>query len=318
MRSDRCEAVLIILLLLSLMTPVTASVYFSSSAPGIITKGDTFSVSGTGAGNGTVRIWIIGRDHFEGLTTAPDRHGNFSVMVKPSATEKFSSGRYVVIFQDPGHGGLMEIEPGTEINGNPAIMNRGKIIAKLGPRQELGGNIVTIVQELLSASAIPGVDDTFVPAYFFVEEPAVHIDQIIPASGSRLPDMTSGERIFFSGTTNVGIANFLHAEIHNADTNEPPIVKTIPVLAGREINTWSYVIEAPGLPPGNYNLKVCWTESNAHGSGVFTVRNPLPPTPLPANLPVGKRPASDDLTFPLLVGSALLVIAIVLYATGRK
>ena len=38
----------------------------------------------------------------------------------------------------------MEIEPGTEINGNPAIMNRGKIITKLGPRQELGGNIITI------------------------------------------------------------------------------------------------------------------------------------------------------------------------------
>jgi hypothetical protein len=300
------------------MTPVTASVYFSSSAPGIITKGDTFSVSGTSAVNGTVRIWIIGRDHFEGLTTAPDRHGNFSIVIKPSATEKFSSGRYTVIFLDPGLGGLIEIEPGTEINGNPAIMNRGKIIAKLGPRQELGGRIVTIAQELLSASAIPGVDDTFVPAYFFVEEPTVQVDQLIPASGSRLPDMTAGERIFFSGTTNLGTANSLHTEIHNVDTNEPPIAKTIPVVAGREINTWSYEIKAPGLPPGNYYLKVSWPESITNGTGIFTVRNPLPPTPLPVNPPVEKRPASDDLTFPLLVGSALLVIAIVLYATGRK
>jgi len=318
MRSDRYEAVLIILLLLTLMTPVTASVYFSSSAPGIITKGDAFSVSGTGAVNGTIRIWIIGRDHFEALTTAPDRHGNFSITVKPTATEKFSKGRYVVIFQDPGDGGLLEIEPGTDSDGYPAIMNRGKIIAKLGPREDLGGAIPTIVQELFSASAIPGVDETFVPAYFFVEEPAVQVDQIIPASGSRLPDMTAGERIFFSGTTNLGTANSLHAEIHNVDTNEPPIAKTIPVVAGQEINTWSYEIKAPGLPPGNYYLKVSWAESNTNGTGIFTVRNPLPPTPLPVNPPVEKLPTKDDLTFPVLIGSALLVIAIVLYATGQK
>jgi hypothetical protein len=318
MRSERCEAVLIILLLLSLMTPVTASVDFSSSAPGIITKGDTFSVSGTSAVNGTVRIWIIGRDHFEGLTTAPDRHGNFSIVFKPSATKKFSSGRYAVIFEDPGRGGLLEIEPGTDSNGNPAIMNRGKIIAKLGPREDLGGDLLSIVQVLLLTSSIHGVDDSFIPAFFFVEEPAVHVDHIIPASGSRLPDMTTGESLFFSGTTNVGIANSLRAEIHNVDSNELPIEKTIPVLAGREINTWSYEIKSPGLPPGNYNLKVCWTESIANGSGIFTVRNPLPPTPLPVNPPVEKLPIKDDLTFPLLVGSTLLVIAIVLYATGRK
>ena len=130
--------------------------------------------------------------------------------------------------------------------------------------------------------------------------------------------MTTGESLFFSGTTNVGIANSLRAEIHNVDSNEPPIEKTIPVLAGREINTWSYVIEAPGLPPGNYYLKVGWTESNATGSGIFTVKNSLPPTPLPVNPPVEKLPIKDDLTFPVLIGSALLVVAIVLYATGQK
>jgi hypothetical protein len=318
MRKDRFEAVLIVLLLVSLTAPVTATVYFSSSAPGIITKGDTFSISGTGAVNGTIRIWIIGRDHFEGLTTAPDRHGNFSISIKPTITGKYSSGRYVVVFQDPGPGGILEIEPGAEANGDPAIMNRGKIIARLGSRQDLGGNIPTIVQDLFAGAAIPGVDDTFQPAYFFVEEPAVNVDHLIPASGSRLPDVITGDRIFFSGTTNIGTLDSLQSKIFNLDTNEPTTTKNLPISPGKEMNTWSYEIKAPGLPPGNYNLTVTWTASNTTGKGLFTVRNPLPPTPAPI-IPAGETPpAPDNFTFFILIGSTLLVLAIVLYATGRK
>jgi hypothetical protein len=319
MRPDKYEAVLIVLLLVSLMAPVTATVYFSSSAPGIITKGDTFSVSGTGAVNGTIRIWIIGRDHFEGLTTAPDRHGNFSISIKPTATEKYKSGRYIVVFQDPGPGGMLEIEPGAETNGNPAIMNRGKIIARLGSRQDLGENIPAIVQELISGSTIPGVDDTFLPAYFFVEEPAVNVDNLIPASGSMLPDIITGDRIFFSGTTNIGTSDSLRADIYNTDTNEPTTTKNIAIVPGKEMNTWSYEIKPPGLPPGNYNLTVVWTASNSTGRGIFAVRNPVPPA-LPAPvIPAGeKQQSADNLTFLILIGSTLLVLAIVLYATGRK
>jgi len=71
--------VILVLFLTVIAAPVTAAVYFTTSAPEIITKGDPFSISGTGAVNGTVGIWIIGRDHFEVLTSTPDRHGNFSI-----------------------------------------------------------------------------------------------------------------------------------------------------------------------------------------------------------------------------------------------
>jgi len=318
MRPDRFGAVLIVMLLVGLVVPVSAAVYFSSSALGIITKGDTFTISGTGAVNGSIRIWIIGRDHFESLTTAPDRHGNFSINIKPTTTEKYSSGRYVVLFQDPGPGGALEIEPGTEVNGNPAIMNRGKIIARLGSRQDLGENIPTIVQELFAGAAIPGVNDIFQPAYFFIEEPAVNVDGLIPASGSRLPDFITGDRILFSGTTNVGTSDFLRGEIYNIDTNEKTTTKIVPVSPGKDMNTWSYEIKSPGLPPGNYNLTVIWTPSNTTGKGGFAVRNPLPPASAPV-IPAGEKPqAADNLTFLVLIGSTLLVLAIVLYATGRK
>src|SRR5512145_1595830 len=164
---------IIILMLAIIATPATAAVYFTPSAPGIITKGDPFSISGTGAVNGTVGIWIVGRDHFEIMTVAPDRHGNFSITIKPSATDGFSSGQYAIVFQDPGKSGILEIEGGTDVNDNLVVMNRGKIIARLGHRQDLGENIRPVVDQIQAVSSAPEIDDIFREEYFFVEEPAI-------------------------------------------------------------------------------------------------------------------------------------------------
>ena len=317
MSAVRVGAAGIILLLAIMTVPVSGTVYFTSSAPGIITKGDSFSVGGTGAVNGTVGIWIMSRDYFEVLTAVPDRHGNFSITLKPSATDKFSSGQYVIIFQDPGAGGILEIEGGTDVNGNLVVMNRGKIITRLGPREEHGGNIRTMTNQILSTSSIPSTDDTFLAEYFFVEEPAIHFDSMIPASGFRLPDQITGERIVISGTTNIGTENTLRTEIHTRNTNELVTVKTIAVKAGYPMNTWIWDLEAPGLPPGDYELSAGWAKSNATGKGIFTVK---PPTSLPSppDIPRDQKSSrQDDYTFPVFVGCSLIVLAIVLYYAGR-
>ena len=310
-----------LLLLATIIAPVTASVYFSSSVPEIITKGDTFTVNGTHATNGTIGIWIIGNDHYEVLTTAPDRQGNFSLVLKPSATAKFFIGQYVIVYQDPGQDGVMEIEPGTDSNGNLTIMNRGKIIARFGAMQDLRGEIPAVLSQLLAAASIPGVDDSFLAKHFFVEEPAVNFNQLIPASGLRLPDQITGERIFFSGTTNVGTENSLRADLRNGETDTLVLSKTIPVVGGSETNTWSYELGNPGLQPGDYYLTIGWTKSNTTGTGsaTFTVRQPLSPQP-PPSIPVRENlPLQDDpRTFIVLVTSSLLVIAIILYALGKR
>jgi hypothetical protein len=273
--------VILVLLLAIIPMPVTAAVYYTTSAPGIITKGDPFAISGTGAVNGTVGVWIVGRDHFEVLTSAPDRHGNFSLTIKPSATDRFSSGQYAIVYQDPGAGGILEIEGGTDVNGNLVVMNRGKNIARLGPRQELGENIRPVAGQILSASSIPGIDDIFQAEYFFVEEPAFFFDNLIPASGFRLPDQITGERIVISGTTNIGTENTINTEIRTRNTKEVVTVKTIPVIAGDPMNTWTWDLDAPGLPPGDYELTVGWAKSNTTGKGLFTVKYPAPPSSSP-------------------------------------
>jgi hypothetical protein len=310
--------VILVLVLTLLAVPVTAAVYFTSSAPGIITKGDPFSISGTGAFNGTVGVWIVGRDHFEVLTTAPDRHGNFSVTLKPSATGGFSSGQYAVLYQDPGESGILEIEGGTDVNGSLVVMNRGKIVSRLGPRNDLAGNIHMVVDQILYTSTIPGIDDTFQADYFFVTEPKIYYNEIIPASGFRLPDKMTGERISISGTTNIGTENTLASEIRTRDSHDVVTVKTIPIIAGSPLNTWTWELDAPGLPPGDYDLTVEWKKVNITSEGTFTVRFPAPPSSSPIRPPDNPLPHQDDYTFPIFVASSLIVLAIVLYYAGKE
>ena len=309
--------IIILLLFAIIATPVTAAIYFTSSTPGIITRGDPFSISGTGAVNGTVGIWIVGRDHFEVLTIAPDRHGNFSITIKPSATDGFSSGQYAIIFQDPGASGILEIEGGTDVNGSLVVMNRGKIVARLGPRQELGEDIRNVTNKILSTSTVPGVDDTFQEEYFFVQKPAIFFNKVIPASGLRLPDQITGERIVISGTTNIGAENTLNTEIRTQNTHEVVTTKTILVIAGSPMNTWTWDLDAPGLPPADYDVIIGWEKSGIYSNGSFTVKYPVPPSSSPVKPMNGKIPQQDDYTFPVLVACSLIVLAIVLYYAGR-
>jgi hypothetical protein len=308
------------ILLVSCVMPAAASVYFTSSTAQVITKGDSFSVSGTGAANGTVALWIIGRNYFDVRAITPDRHGNFSLSLKPTETEKLSGGQCAVILQDPGPDGTMQIEPGKDSSGNLTIMNRGKIIALLGARQDLSGNVQPITAILSSAEEIPGVDDTFLIDTFFVEEPAVYFDQLGPGTGA-LPHQISGEAIVITGTTNVGTENTLHAELHNRDTNEQVTEKILPVVAGADINHWTCTFDTPGLQPGNYELSVSWLKSNTSSMGKadFSVvkspppGEPAPPMPLPAAVP--QLPPGLDT---LLIISILFVLALILYATLRQ
>lgn len=315
----KCRTVILILLLAIITMPVTAVVYFSTSAPGIITRGDPFSISGTGAVNGTIGIWIIGRDHFEVLTTAPDRHGNFSLTIKPSATDMFSSGQFAVIYQDPGPDAILEIEGGTDVNGNIVVMNRGKIISRLGHRQDLGGNIRLVGDQILDTMSIQGIDDTFLTEYFFVQKPAIFFDNLIPASGLRVPDQVQGERIVIHGTTNIGKENTLTTEIRTRDTHEIVTTKTIPVFAGYPMNTFVWDLDAPGLPPGDYELSVAWVKSDTFINGTFTVKSPITPSSSPKKpIDIQNPQPQDDYTFPVLVVASLVVLAIILYYAGRE
>ena len=63
LKPARTVLAVILVIAACIVLPGLAAVYYHASTPQIITRGDAFSVSGTV--NGTVVLWVIGRDTFE-------------------------------------------------------------------------------------------------------------------------------------------------------------------------------------------------------------------------------------------------------------
>jgi len=175
----------------------------------------------------------------------------------------------------------------------------------------------------LDAANIQDVDDTFLPAYFFIEEPSVQFDNLISASTIQLPDQVTGERIAITGTTNMGSENNLRAHIYNRDTNALITSNTLPVVAGSHINRWTYELKDPGLPKGEYYITVGWTKSNQAGTGLakFTVKDPTntTPSPPPPITSIEKDIPRDDVsTLLFLTISGVLILILIVFAVGKK
>ncbi len=261
-----------LILMFIMIVPVAASVSFTSSLPHILAKGDRFTINGTNADNGTVAIWLVGKNSVEVNTIHPDSDGTFSYSLDPAETRNFSSGQYAFILQDPGANRKFEIESHTYGNSSIMITDQGKTIADIGPAGNVTTSVVPKVDAIISASNRSGVDDSFVPYVFFVEEPVVNFDG---ANDSVLEDRYSGTSITFSGTTNIGTENLLDVVIfHNISnqTLQPVYSTTIAVQPGTVSNTWSFDISPGTVPTGNYFVTVGWQKSNTTGTGTAGFR----------------------------------------------
>src|SRR5208337_5466728 len=112
--------------------PASAALTAVTSSPQTIVKADTVTLSGTGAQNGSVTLWIVGRNYFATKTTTPDKKGNFTFIIKPEETTRFSSGDYAFLIQDPGADRTFEIGPLLWNDGSMRLTDRGKVIANIG------------------------------------------------------------------------------------------------------------------------------------------------------------------------------------------
>jgi hypothetical protein len=303
--------------------PAAADVYYSASTPQIITKGDTFVVSGTGATNGTVALWVIGRKYFDVRTATPDRNGNFTFSYKPTDTMKFWNGQYAIVLQDPGQSRSLEIGSGKDSEGNLTIMNRGKIFFRLGKEEDLPGNVQQQAEALTASASLQGVDDTFITRYFSVENPAIYLDDIIPASDSRLPDKISGDKIIITGTTNLRSDDMIQAVVSNADTGMQVTAKELAIVPGSSLNAWSYVLDEPGLEPGNYRITLSCAAADTSGTDTafFSVRKTAGSRDRPAQplvpVPDGETPLPEWLDTLLILG-IIFVGAVIIYTLTKE
>ena len=313
-------AVTLLVLLVVLGLPASAELTAVTSGSGTIVKADTVTLSGTGAVNGSVTLWIIGQNYFATKTITPDKKGNYTFIIKPEETTRFSAGEYAFLIQDPGADRSFEIGPLLWNDGSMRITDRGKVIANIGAISSFPVDISPVASIILNASVLPDVDDTFTPYYFYVEEPAVHFNRVSDAGN--LPDLTTGEALLITGTTNVGPENQLQVTIRNTTSGDLVTSQTIPVV-GANSNQWTYSLDEPGLPAGKYNVTVGEQKYTTQGSASaqLTVREYLiagnstfiPQPELPAGV------TTYGVLLPLLIsGAALAIIGIIMLVSLRK
>jgi hypothetical protein len=265
-------------LLITLITaPAAAGLTFTSSGPQTIAKGDTFTIAGTGATNGSVAVIAFGRNYFHTFAITPDRQGDYSLILSQNETQNFQSGQYAFVIVDPGADRQSELAADISGIGNVTITDRGVPVADLGSVRNLGPGVQPAVGALQNAAKRSGVDDIVTPAYFFVELPFVNFAGTAdPATGRLAPAHSADGRLIFTGTTNMGSGNTLTAEIFNLSTGRR--VMTVPVSAivpgrDREKNSWAFELDPSGLEPGEYYADVGWQKekTTGHGTALFTI-----------------------------------------------
>jgi len=256
--------------------PAMAEISFESSCPQTIAEGDTFTIHGTGATNGSITLLVLGRQYFHTFTVDPDSRGSFTITVGPGETRNFSAGQYAFVIQDPGANGQYEIDTHISRHGNITVMNRGAAVTDLGTAGDLKPWVDPEIEKLMAVSGREGVDDIFRVEYFFVELPSLHFDQQNdPKTGRLILNNSDLRRIEFSGTTNMAPGNALTVRIVNATSRNivftdaaPAIIPAYGTEPGRNSywNTWYYSLDPAQLSPGEYVITVGWEKETWCGT----------------------------------------------------
>jgi len=313
--------IILICILALLVFPGSSAVTLSSSTPQIIAKGNDLSLTGTGAINGSVALWIIGRNYIDRQVLIPDEKGNFTHYINSVDTRQYSSGQYAFVIQDPGPNRRLDIEYRIADNGNIILQNRGKIFADIGARENLKANLVPLISAFSSAAANPAADDIFIPDYYFVEDPSVWFDHILEQGESRLPDVIAGSPVLLGGQTNLAPHEMLRAEIRDRISGNVAASAEIPVEPGSSVNRWSWALDSPNFLPGTY-IVTLWRPNafvNCSASAFFTVLSPAPRSPAPVNNTMDNIPWSRDplLPFIIIIGLALVIASIFIASRNR-
>ena len=84
---SRTTAVTLLILLVVFGLPGICRAYRSDQQSADHCEGGYGNPHGTGAQNGSVTLWIVGRDYFATQTAKPDKAGNFTFTIKPEVTQ---------------------------------------------------------------------------------------------------------------------------------------------------------------------------------------------------------------------------------------
>ena len=287
MKSTQIIVGSIIVLIVLVAVPAAADLSFDSSCPETITKGDAFTITGTGATNGSIAVIVLGRNYFHTFTAEPDDAGNFSLTLKPEETKTFSSGQYAFVIQDPGANGQFEISTRALDGGNILILDRGVTVADIGTARDLKASVSSKVSTLMGVSGRSGVDDILTPVNFFVELPTLHFSQKSdPVTGHLVLDRSNPPWLLFNGTTNMAPENVLTARVYDVASRKEVMNEVLPTITPADedalgshmnLNFWQYSLDTERLPHGEYIITIGWENETWCGTAtaLFVVPDAL-------------------------------------------
>lgn len=265
--------ILIISGIFGLITPCAADLHTQAGSNDILAKGDPITITGDGYCNGSVMVWGIGPSFFDTVVIGTNPNGNFTYRAED--TEKFRSGPFIVIVQDPGSDGnysfsVIESQKRYKVN-----LADGRPILEIYPEFMDIPAVSDIAEHLMNQISDMDTDDSCMQQTIYVEEPALHVLKeehtplIIPY----------GECLKLQGTMNMAPDNQIMVRLYDTAVIERSGQRilarpTTAVLteSGIQENYWEHSLDTSGLTPDEYLIEIGWNRSSISGQNAIIFR----------------------------------------------
>lgn len=285
---------LVIVLVISLVLPVSAITLTPGSGSGTstISKGDPVYVTGVATGHPKpgLQVWLVGYNIAKVSTISVNADNTYEYKITSAETQNLASGQYLVIVQHPMMNGQFDIIY------NPST---GKVINR--QMQSGSGSETTIFQltssgslqstdassALMRAIGSQNVDDTFATASFSISPPNAFIHPV--------GDHVVGDKFMITGTTNLAVGDKLQVDVYSSSfspTKKSQIGEfsgasgVVEVMSGSSgSNQWSFFVDASAFRPDEYSVTVKGILQDVTGYTTFNILAATPVTTAPSVKP---------------------------------
>ncbi|HQJ39118.1 MAG TPA: hypothetical protein PK477_03535 [Methanoregulaceae archaeon] len=264
---------LVLAALVCIVSPCTAAIYIQASHDCVLAKGDPLFITGDGYHNGSAVIWGIGHSFFIHEIVDADSDGTLTWTWDEKVTEKFHSGPFTIIVQDPGQDRIFSIVANDSAGKSLlTIADNVSVLPVDAPTMDIPAAL-DLADFLKNQIAGSGMDDSYLLQTVYVEEPTLHLSTVELGSPLKVP---AGGYVLVQGTMNMALENRIAVRIYDTSVIEKtshriPVRAIDSALTGSGVwgNTWEYSLDTAGLGPGEYLVEIGWDRSVKSGQNVF-------------------------------------------------
>lgn len=265
--------ILIISGIIGLITPCAADLHIQASSNDVLAKGDPITITGDGYGNGSVMVWRIGPSFFDAIVVETNPDGHFTY--KAEDTEKYRSGPFMVIVQDPGGDEKYSLNVIESVKRYKVNLADGRQILEVDPEFMDIPAVSDSAERLINQILDMDTDDSCIHHTVYVEEPVLHVlneeqtPLIIP----------NGECLKLQGTMNMAPDNHIIVRLYDTSVIERSgqrilAIPTTTVLteSGIQENYWEHTLDTSVMTPGEYLIEIGWNRSSISGQNAIILR----------------------------------------------